>query len=312
MAKLFVLAVLIALVSAEGTPFFIKTVDGGCGFTAGGTFINFAHDKDRMFVSSVHAYDTIESMRGINATFDITSSVMPCKMFDCEDTFSKTMNKTHVCLRMEVGIEGSDTTFPISFPVSDDLLSLSNPEKDGATYDAETESATLTFSVNLLANDAFKQTYNELKEALKKISGNDDTTNLEKVIRCIGNENPDSTENNLNLKMIFNCGNPQTYSDKNVLVFKYDENRMFPEKYDTAEDGVTFTPTDVCTGYTKYYTYSTCSNPNSPDVKGNQVNVKENGLSAGGVVGIVVACVVVVAAVAVVAIFFILKKTAAN
>ena len=307
MAKLFVLAVLIALVSAEETPFFINTVDGGCGFTAGGTFINFAHDKDRMFVSTVHAYDIIQSMGNINATFDLTSSVKPCEKFNCYNSISQKMEETHVCIQMEVGTNKSDKKLSLSFPVSDKLLSESKSKEDSATYDAETQSATLKFSVDLY-NDVseFQKMYDQLAKSLSSLGGVD-TGNFNDIVRCVGKKNDP-----LELKMIFNCGNPQTYSDNNVLVFKYDENRMFPKNYDTTEDGVTFTPTDVCTGYTKYYTYSTCSNPNSPDVKGNQVNVKENGLSAGGVVGIVVACVVVVAAVAVVAIFFILKKTAAN
>ena len=89
MAKLFVLVVLVALVSTAEASFFINTVDGGCGFTAGGTFIDFTHDKDRKFVSSVHASDIIESMGNITANFDLTSSVKPCERSSTAKTHSR-------------------------------------------------------------------------------------------------------------------------------------------------------------------------------------------------------------------------------
>ena len=60
---------------------------------------------------------------------------------------------------MEVSLEGSSNSHNISFPVSDKLLSESKSTEDGATYDAETQSATLKFSVNLLADEEFSKTY---------------------------------------------------------------------------------------------------------------------------------------------------------
>lgn len=290
----------IALASAG--KMFLSSPTGECALVAGDVYIPFNYDKGRKFVSSVHAYDVIQTLGDVKAEFDITSTFMPCGTFSCYNSATNSAVQTHLCLQLGIGTERSSDKMELSFPVSEDLLETN---MTNTIFDKGSETATLEFIIDLLADKELENLYTKFIETLNSLGNKSLTETFKKVIDCVGGD-----KNKLKVRMLFTCGNPQNYSSNNRLVFKYDENRMFPEGYDTKEDGITIAESDVCFGYTKYYTLDTCSNPNSPDVKGNQVNVKEDGLSAGGVVGIVIACVVVVAAIVVVALFFVIKKAA--
>lgn len=302
MAKLLLLVALIALVSAS--KMFYTSPTGECAFLAGDVYIPFNHDKGRKFVSSAYGTEVIQSMNDITAGFEVISTFMPCGTFSCYNTIKKEEELTHLCLQLSITFDGSSDKLDISYPVPEGILETN---MTATSFNTASETAELEFKIDLLGGDAnLKKLYDEFMGLLS--GSNEDLLNtFNRVINCVGGEKKDP----LTLRMLFSCGNPQGYSSNNRLVFKYDKNRMIPENYDSyKEDGITIDKDKVCFGYTKYYTLATCSNPNSPEVKGNQVNVKENGLAAGGVVGIVIACVIVVAVIVAVALFFVIKKAA--